>query len=370
MQLGVAAAQAALRDAELDWRRVQMLSCGGAARCGSLGHLAASAIAESLGWQGAELRTSSAGCVSAAHALSVARDSILSGRIDVALVLGADVVPPGVLAPESMNHPSDPNHLRYSLGLTNPVYLGLEARRRFSLYGTTEEDLDLVKVKNARHGSLNPNARYRFKVEARQVRSSPLVADPLRLFHICATSDGAAAVVVSSIGFAKAQCRPFVFLAGISTASSTYPNPELEMGYLATDPIYPDRGQSFKTAMITTLYEQTGVGPQDLSCAEVYDLSSASELDWYERLGLCPRGAAERLLREGDSSLGGRIPVNLSGGLASMGEAIAAQPLAQVCEITSQLRGHAAARQVANASVGIAVSQATFGLGAAIMLKR
>ena len=370
IELGICAAHAALQDAGLAWRDIQLLTSGGATRCGTMGQLAASAFAESLGWQGADLSTSTGGCVAGAQALSVARSRIQEGECDVALVLCADVVPRGVLALDSQNYPEDPNHVRYSLGLTNPVYLGLDARRRAAVHGTTDDDLALVKVKNARHGLHNPNARYRYAVSLDQVKRSPLVSDPLRLFHICATSDGAAAIVLSSMNFAKRRSRRFVLLAGISTASSTYPNPHIEMPYLASDSALSPAGLSFKDAVVENIYEQTAIGPQDLSVAEVYDISSVSELDWYERLGLCDVGCAERFLRDGDSALGGRLPVNPSGGLASFGEAVAAQALAQVCELTWQLREEAGARQVSNASVGIAVSQATFGLGAAVLLKR
>ena len=106
----------------------------------------------------------------------------------------------------------------------------------------------------------------------------------------------------------------------------------------------PDR--SFKDSIAGAAYEEAGIGPDDLSLAEVYDLSTALELDWYENIGLCGEGEAEALLRSGATELGGRIPVNPSGGLACFGEAIPAQAIAQVCEVTWQLRGQAGARQV------------------------
>ena len=369
-ELGVFAARAALHDAGVAWKDVSLLSSGAASRCGTQGHLAASTFAEALGWQGAELATSCGGCIVGALALSVARSRILSGECDVALALCADVVPRGVLGLDAQHHVDDPNHIRHLLGFTNPVYLGLQARRRMSVYGTTEADLANVKVKNARHGLHNPNARYRSAITVDQVQRSPLIAAPLRLFHICATSEGAAAVVLSSTAFAKRRLRSYVRLIGVSTASSSYPNPWLEMPYLASDSLASAGGQSFKAAVVRRLYESTGLGPEDLSMAEVYDLSSVSELEWYEDLGLCAAGEAEGFLRRGASALGGAVPVNPSGGLASLGEAIAAQALAQVCELTWQLREQADGRQVANARVGIAVSQATFGLGAAIMVNR
>ena len=117
-------------------------------------------------------------------------------------------------------------------------------------------------------------------------------------------------------------------------------------------------------------YEEAGIGPEDLSLAEVYDLSSALELDWYEHIGLCKAGEAERLLHDGDTTIGGRIPVNPSGGLSCFGEAVPAQALAQVCELVWQLRGQASGRQVEGARVGLTVNQGLFGHGSSVILKR
>ncbi len=107
-----------------------------------------------------------------------------------------------------------------------------------------------------------------------------------------------------------------------------------------------------------------------MSCAEVYDLSTALELDWYENIGLCGPGDAEALLHSGATTLGGRIPVNPSGGLACFGEAIPAQALAQVCELAWQLRGEAGERQVDDATVGLAINQGLFGHGSCVILAR
>jgi acetyl-CoA acetyltransferase len=127
---------------------------------------------------------------------------------------------------------------------------------------------------------------------------------------------------------------------------------------------------TFKESIARRAYEEAGVSPADVQVAEVYDLSSAMELDWYEQLGLCAPGEAEKLLRAGETSLGGRVPVNPSGGLGAFGEAPAAQALAQVCELTWQLRGEAGHRQVENAGVGIAINQGLFGHGSAVVVTR
>jgi acetyl-CoA acetyltransferase len=126
----------------------------------------------------------------------------------------------------------------------------------------------------------------------------------------------------------------------------------------------------FRDSIAAAAYEEAGVGPDDLDLAEVYDLSTALELDWYESIGLCKEGEAERLLRDGDTALGGRIPVNPSGGLACFGEAVPAQAIAQVCEVTWQLRGQAEGRQVEDARVGLTINQGLFGHGSSVILTR
>ena len=128
--------------------------------------------------------------------------------------------------------------------------------------------------------------------------------------------------------------------------------------------------RTFKQSIGDAAYEEAGIGPDEVDVAEVYDLSTALELDWIEDLGLCKRGEAEALLRAGDTTIGGRIPVNPSGGLACFGEAVPAQALAQVCELTWQLRGQAGERQVDGARVGITANQGLFGHGSSVLLSR
>jgi acetyl-CoA acetyltransferase len=130
-----------------------------------------------------------------------------------------------------------------------------------------------------------------------------------------------------------------------------------------------EAGRPFRDSIAWPAYEEAGVGPEDVDLAEVYDLSSALELDWYENLGLCDPGGAERLLNDGATTLGGKVPVNPSGGLACFGEAVPAQAIAQVCELTWQLRGQAAGRQVEGAKVGVSINQGLFGHGSCVVAK-
>ena len=367
---GVHAARAALADAGIPWTDVEMIVGGETVRNGYGGYVAGATFAQALGWNGARVATSYAACATGAQALDAARTRILAGLCEVALVVGADTTPKGFLAPNAGERWDDPDWLRFRLlGMTNPGYFALYARRRMDLYGATQADFAEVKVKNARHGLHNPNARYRKEVSAEDVLGSAVVADPLHLLDICATSDGAAAVVLTSADYARRHgiAAP-VRVRAISTVTPTFPSSVLDMPLLSTDPAVVQPDQTFKQALCAAAYDEAGIGPEDVDLAEVYDLSTALELDWIEDLGLCRAGEAESLLRAGETAIGGRIPVNPSGGLACFGEAVPAQALAQVCELTWQLRGQATGRQVENARVGVSANQGLFGHGSSVLL--
>jgi acetyl-CoA acetyltransferase len=376
-EYGVVAARAALDDAGIDWRDVDLVVGGETVRNGYAGYVAGATFAQALGWNGARVATSYAACATGAQALDTARARILAGLSEVALVVGADTTPKGFLAPNAGERWDDPDWLRFRLlGMTNPAYFAMYARRRMDLYGATPDDFAQVKVKNAKHGLENPNARYRKEVSVDDVLGSAVVSDPLHLLDICATSDGAAAVVVASTEYAKkiGLDRP-VRVNAVSTVTPTFPNTILDMPNISTDSsavlgegVEPER--TFKESIADAAYEEAGISPEDVSLAEVYDLSTALELDWMEDLGLCKRGEAESLLRAGETTIGGRIPVNPSGGLACFGEAVPAQALAQVCEVTWQLRGQATGRQVEGATVGITANQGLFGHGSSVLLSR
>ncbi|MGW7300047.1 lipid-transfer protein [Streptomyces sp. NPDC054829] len=374
VEYGAVAARAALADAGLDWREVSSIVGADTVRGGYPGYVAGATFAKALGWQGARVTSVYAACASGAQAIGAARAQILAGLADTVLVVGADAAPKGFFRPAGGERPDDPDWLRFRvLGATNPTYFGLYARRRMALHGDTAEDFAQVKVKNSAMGALNPYARYRKRVTAEEVAASPTVADPLRLLDICATSDGGAALVLSSMDFARRHGRAeAVRIRAVSTVTPRYPNTVLDLPDIATDSAVAvePAAESFRASIARAAYEEAGVGPEDLSLAEVYDLSTALELQWYEDLGLCAEGEAAKLLREGATAPGGRIPVNASGGLASFGEAVPAQAIAQVGELTWQLRGLAGDRQIPGARVGIATNQGLFGHGSAVLAVR
>jgi acetyl-CoA acetyltransferase len=228
-------------------------------------------------------------------------------------------------------------------------------KKRMAEHGSTEEDLARVKVKNSCHGALNPYARYRKVFTVEEVLGSPMVCDPLRLYEICATSDGAAAVVLATVDYAERLDGPTVKLAACSLASGQFGDPALRIPLIsavsdenATAPRLSESKLAAERA-----YEQAGLGPEDMDFVEVPDNSSWHELQYLETMGFCKPGESERLLREGVTSLGGSLPVCPSGGFSSFGEATMAQGLLQVVESTWQLRGTAGDRQVEGARIGM-----------------
>jgi acetyl-CoA acetyltransferase len=146
----------------------------------------------------------------------------------------------------------------------------------------------------------------------------------------------------------------------------------IDLPNFATDSVAgsapPER--TYRESIAHAAYEQAGLGPEDVDLAEVYDLSTALELDWYEAIGLCKPGEAEKILNDGDTTIGGRVPVNPSGGLACFGEAVPAQALQQVCEVVWHLQARAGERQVEGATVGLTINQGLFGHGSCVLLAR
>jgi acetyl-CoA acetyltransferase len=365
------AADNALQDAGIDWKDIQFVASGATMYSGTPGLLSGAALATEMGWTGIPVVNNMNACATGAYALDIARARILAGLSEVVLCIGADWAPKGFFAPASTDPAHDMDALRFAIGVTNPTYFALYAMRRMQNYGTTELDLAKVKVKNSMHGSLNPNARFKKVYSVEEVLASPMVCSPLRLFELCSTSDGAAAIVLTSMEYARKRKIEPVKIAAISTASPVYPDAIINVPQVSTDStVSGEPSMSFQKSVAFRAYEEAGVGPEDMNLAEVYDLSSAYELDWYENIGLCKPGEAEKLLHDGTTALGGKVPVNPSGGLASFGEAVPAQAIAQVCELAIQIRGQAGARQVEGAQAGITINFGLLGNASSVIVKK
>lgn len=238
LDLGREAALKALDDADLGWKDIQLLVCGESRFAGTNGFLMGNLLAKELGWSGIPALNIYNACSTGAYALRIAQMHVAAGMCDTAICVGYDKSPDGFFGPpiDRSWDETDLDTQRFRLmGLTNPTIFALAARRRQFLYGTTDHDLANVKVKNSKHGVLNPYARYQKEFTVEEVLNSPMVCSPLKLFQIAATSDGAAAVVVTSRKKARSAHAKKVSIAGISLTTPTYPEHEPALMWLSSD---------------------------------------------------------------------------------------------------------------------------------------
>jgi acetyl-CoA C-acetyltransferase len=225
-------------------------------------------------------------------------------------------------------------------GLSFPASYALVAQAHMTRYGTTTRDLELVSLKNHGNANLNPKAHfYLKKVTQQDIDGAAVVASPLRLFDCCPISDGAAALVISRH---RGSGRD-VEIMGSAISSDTISLSQ--RGVLTSFPATTDAA--------ARAYAEAGIEPSDIDLAEVHDCFTIAEIVAMEDLGICAPGEAAELIRAGDSAIGGRIPVNASGGLKAGGHAIGATGVSQVYEVVSQLRGEAGRRQVSDAAIGV-----------------
>jgi acetyl-CoA acetyltransferase len=355
MDMAIQVTNEALKDAGIGFSDLQEICVGGSNYVPVLGRgMTGNVLAEVLGSTGMDIITIHGGCAGSAMVYHTAFLEIASGRKDIVLALGADKNPRGMLGYTIPADPLDRGYLKSkTLGTGNPAYYALNCRRRMHEFGTTEVQLAKIAVKAHKNGALNPNARYRKVLTLEEVLASPLVADPLRLMEICSFSHGAAAVIMCSAEKARQFTSKPVWVASTAMASQQFAEPIIDtngfsMAVKSTAPHHSCSGVAVWRA-----YEQAGIGPEDVSFAELADLSVWHELEAMENFGLCKPGQAEELMESGETEINGRIPINPSGGFQSFGEATAACGLFQMNELVRQLRQQAGQHQVRNPRVGI-----------------
>jgi acetyl-CoA acetyltransferase len=276
-------------------------------------------------------------CTSGSTAFYLAYNMVISGQAEVVLVAGAEKL----YVPELGLLDSGRTELDTQLGMVVIAGFAMRAMRHMSEYGTTPKQLAQVAVKNRRHGQLNPYAQFREAVTLEEVLSSPVIAEPITRLQCCPNADGAAAAVICSSSFAR-RMRRTVNIKTAVLCTGSYDNPQ-NLTHWETD---------YRTSKLA--YERAGVGPDDLDIVECHDPFTIAEILHYEALGLCKEGEGGRLVEEGQTALGGSIPVNVSGGLLSRGHPVGATGIAQIAEIVTQLRSEAGPRQVSGAKIGLA----------------
>ena len=332
--LACPAVKDALADANIERREIAAAYCGTALG----GMLAGQRVLKALGMTGIPIFNVENACSSSASAFHEARLAIASGLYDTALVIGVEKLTKfgkGTI-------PLEEEDWEVSRGMTMPALYAMRAKRYMHEFGLTKEQLANVAVKAKAHAELNPYAQYQKTVTQEEVLNSRLVAEPLTLYQCCPTGDGAAALVLCASELAaRFTSQPVRVIASVVTSGK-----------------YTSGYRDMTTPEITVraakeAYEAASLGPADIDVAEIHDAFTIAELMYYEAFNFCERGEANRLIEEAETSIGGSIPVNPSGGLLSRGHPIGATGAAQIVEITWQLRGMCDGRQVEGARVGL-----------------
>ena len=344
-ELFAEAAREALADAELSPASVQALYYGNVVGGETEHQLHTGPQAASvLGIPTVPTTRFETACASSHAAFRHAVMEIAAGVSDVVLVGGAERVlnVPTAEATEYFAYASDATW-EQPLGLTFPGVFALVARAHMAKYGTTEEQMAAVAVKNHRHGALNPKAQFQKEITLEQVMRSAYVADPLKLYDCCPFTDGGAAVVLASEEVARRRPRAVWVLGSAAASDTMLMHEKKDLARVPTT----ERAAA-------AAYRQAGVGPTDVDVVELHDCFTIAEIVATEGLGLFEPGTGGLAAEKGWTSLGGKLPVNPSGGLKSKGHPIGATGAAQIAEITTQLRGEAGPRQVDGARIGLA----------------
>jgi len=338
VSLGVEAGLAALKDAGLSAARVRagFFANSLAARLFGDTTLGQNVFA-ALGLDALPIVNTENACTSGATALYLARLAIEAGEADVVLAIGAEKM----CVPHLGLIDSGSTELDTQLGLVTPATFALRAARHIYEFGTTPRQLAAVAAKNRDHAALNPNAMFRKPETIEEILSSPMIADPLTRAQCCPIADGAAAVLLASDAVAAGIGRAIKVRAAV-LESGSYEGP-VDLARWHTDQ---------RTARLA--YEKSSLGPEDIDLIECHDAFTISEILHCEALGLCEVGAGGTLVESGATRLGGRRPVNVSGGLLSRGHPVAATGLAQIHELVLQLRQEAGARQVTGCRTALA----------------
>lgn len=332
--LGAEAIIRAVKDADINWRDVQQLyGCHV-----NQGVAAGQRVIKEVGPSGIPVLNVENCSAAASTAIREASLAVRSGEMDVVVVCGFEKMAHGVLLNVI---PEDSPEVATGATVL-PMRFALMAQKHCDEFGTTEEQLADISVKNRRHAVHNPNAQYQKEVTRSEVLGSRKIADPITLFQCSPTTDGAAAVVLCNERYLKKRGRN----RAVRLLASGLVSDIEEQAYNIYD-------MNMVSNNVAGVYERAGLGPKDLDVVETHDCFSVAEILAYEKLGLCPQGEGGRLLDEGATTIGGRIPVNPSGGLIGKGHPLGATGAGQVAEIVTQLRGEAGARQVEGARVGL-----------------
>ena len=346
--LGAEAALLALDDAGLTIDKMEAFYCG---NLGQANAMVGQRILQEIGQTGIPVVNCSNACATGATAFREAWTSIKAGLYDVVLAVGVEQMGTGLLG-GSGGGKGIPKEGLLGSGTMPAVFAeaGMEHSRQ---YGTTFEQFAKISVKNHHHSTMNPKARYQIETPLDEVMNAEMISYPNTKLMCSVNVDGAAAAVLVSEKKAKelGMGRSVRVKASVLTSDP----------YQERDLVMPDVNSCTRKAA-KEAYEMAGLGADDIDLVELHDCFATAEMLHYENLGLCEDGEAGRLIDEGEVELGGRVPVNVSGGLLSKGHPLGATGIANIYEVCTHLRGEAGQRQVEGAKVGLTH---VIGLGSA-----
>jgi benzoylsuccinyl-CoA thiolase BbsB subunit len=336
-ELGAEAAGAALKDAGISPKDVQF------AYYANLygGMVEGQAALRDTGITGVEITNVENACTGGATAVRRAWYDIASGLYDIGIAVGAESMTTSPIAGKLITPAK--GDLSGELGMNTVAKFALSQRRYMDVGGVTLEHIAMVSVKNHHNGCTNPYSQYKKEFSVADIINSRLICDPITQLQSCATTDGAAAMVLASLSMARRFTRRPVVIAASVVRGGDY-------AFRQKDITFSD--VTYKAAQ--DAYAMAGVGPEDINLCELHDAFAMNELQHYIELGFCQRGEEVGLLIDGVTSLKGKLPVNPSGGLLSKGHPLSATGVAQIAEIVWQLRGQAGDNQIPHAKVGLA----------------
>ncbi len=312
-------------------------------------------LADYLGVAGIPSTRVESACASGGYAVRSAIFEVASGASDIVLAGGVEKMNDGADATFALATAADQEYEAFH-GITFPGLYAFIANAHMAKYGTTREQIADVAVKNHEHGALNPKAQFPFTITREQVMNATMVADPLRLLDCSPVTDGAAAVIVTSLETAEKLGRPIVKVIASGAATDS-----IALHSRKDVTTIPSVGLAAERA-----FAQADLTPEKIDVAEVHDCFTIAELVVTEELGFVERGKSGEAASAGETKLGGRIPINTSGGLKAKGHPVGASGVAQVIEIVEQLRGGAGDRQVEGARIGL--TQNMGGSGASCVI--
>ncbi|MBI5033031.1 MAG: thiolase family protein [Chloroflexi bacterium] len=324
-ELGREAGEAALIDSCLARTQIDMAFCGHAFG----GRVVGQRLLAQLGLSGIPTINVENACTTGATAFHLAYQAVAHGDAELVLVIGLDQMASGLID-------ATKSDFEGALGRTLPGKYALRANRYIALHDLTVNDLADIVVKNRAFGAQNSIAHFQEAVTREEVLGSRMIAEPLTLFQCCPSVDGAAAALIGTEKLAKQIGKPLVKIFASALGAGKYiPSSEGKS---------PD--DELVRATAQKAYAMAGCGPEDIQVAEVHDAFSIGEVLAYDNLGFCKPGEAARLIRDRVTWLGGKLPVSTSGGLLSRGHPLGATGMAQIVEITRQLRSESGSRQI------------------------